>query len=176
MAKHWRSKASRDKYLGDVFKQPPMFAYKRQQNPRGHLIRAKVMSVPSQYPSRKLIGMKKCRESCIFCSYIKECKSVKINEENWKINRRLNCKSFNIVYAIICTKEKCKQNYIGETKRLLKTRLDDHRGYVNNFIHNATGSHFNQPGHSLANIQILALEQIKKNSDAYRKEREEYFI
>ena len=39
-----------------------------------------------------------------------------------------------------------------------------------------TGRHFNQPGHILANVQILALEHIKKNSDLYRKEREEYTI
>ena len=54
---------------------------------------------------------------------------------------------------------------MGETKRLLRNRLDDHRGYVNGFIHNATGSHFNQPGQSLDNVQIEVLKQIKKNSD-----------
>ena len=40
-----------------------------------------------------------------------------------------------------------------------------------------TGSHFTQPGHSLANLQVTAIEQIKKTNDnEYRKEREEYFI
>ena len=120
--------------------------------------------------------MKNCGENCTACPYITECKSVKINGIDWKINRQLNCKSFNIVYAILCTKENCKETYIGETKRLLRVRLDNHRGYMNNLIHNATGTHFNQPGHTLANVHILALEQIKKNSDLYRKEREEYFI
>ena len=80
------------------------------------------------------------------------------------------------MYAIICTKENCKEIYIGETKRLLRVRLDNHCGYGNNFIHNAIGTHFNQPGHTLANVQIVTLEQIKKNSDLYRKERKEYFI
>ena len=101
---------------------------------------------------------------------------MKINGIDWKINRQVNCKSYNIVYPILCTKENCKETYIGETKRLLRVCLDNHRGYVNNFVHNATGAHFNQPGHTLANVQIVALEQIKKNSDLYRKEREEYFI
>ena len=67
--------------------------------------------------------------------------------------------------------------YIGETKRILKFRIDDHRGYVNNRNDTATGSHFTQPGHSLANLQVTAIEQIKKTNDnEYRKEREEYFI
>ena len=101
---------------------------------------------------------------------------MKINGIEWKINRTLNCKSFNVVYAIICTKENCKKTYIGETKRFLRNRLDDHRGYVNNFVHNVTGTHFTQQGHSLANVQIVALEQIKKNFDQYRKGEVEYFI
>ena len=59
---------------------------------------------------------------------------------------------------------------------MLKFRLDDHRGYVNNHVDTATGSHFNQPGHSLADMSVTILEQVRKNNDAYRKEREEYFI
>ena len=119
---------------------------------------------------------KRFGENCTACPYIKECKSVKINGIDWKINQQFNCKSYNIVYAILCTKENCKETYIGETKRLLRVRLDNHRGYMNKLIHNATGTHFNQPGHTLTNVQFVALEQIKKNSDLYRKEREEYFI
>ena len=76
----------------------------------------------------------------------------------------------------MCTKENCKKTYAGETKRFLRNRLDTHRGYVNNFVDNTTGTHFTQPGHTLANIQIVALEQVKKNCELYRKEREEYFI
>ena len=49
-------------------------------------------------------------------------------------------------------KENCKQVYIGETKRMLKFRLDDHRGYGNKYVDTATGSHFNQPDHSLADM------------------------
>ena len=85
--------------------------------------------------------------------------------------------SFNIVYALKCKKENCGKTYIGETKRYLKSRLDDHRGYiVNSLTSKATGEHFTQPGHSLADLQVTVLEQVKKNNTLYRKEREEYFI
>ena len=43
-------------------------------------------------------------------------------------------------------------------------------------IDQATGAHFNQAGHSLANMKITLLEQVKQNDIAYRKEREHYFI
>ena len=113
---------------------------------------------------------------CTACPYIIEGKSIKINGHDWKIYKKLNCKSYNVVYTVCCKKEKCKQVYIGETKRMLKFRLDDHCGYVNNFVDTATVSHFNQPGHSLADMSITILEQVRKNNVSYRKEREVYFL
>jgi hypothetical protein len=168
---------TRDQHLAEVFKKPPLIAYKRQHNLRELLVKAKVASKQKRYPERKQLGMKKCGEGCTLCPYILEGKSVKINKVDWKINKKLNCKSYNVVYAIICSKENCKHAYIGETKRMLKFRIDDHRGYINNFIDKATGTHFTLQGHSLANQRVTAIEQIKKtNSNEYRKECEEYFI
>ena len=78
---------------------------------------------------------------------------------------------------IECKKDNCNMRYIGETKRILKFRLADHRGYVSNMDEKtATGEHFNLPGHSLSDLSIVILEQVKKKDDLYRKEREKYFI
>ena len=164
---------SRDTHLAEVFPRPPLIAFKRQQNLRQHIIRAKVQTQERQ--QRKVKGMKKCGKSCTGCPYIKEGKSLKINGVDWKINQTLNCKSYNVVYAVVCKKENCRQVYIGETKRFLKSRLDDHRGYINHGVE-ATGQHFTQPGHSLSDISITAIEQVKRKDTLYRKEREEYFI
>jgi hypothetical protein len=40
----------------------------------------------------------------------------------------------------------------------------------------ATGAHFNKPSHSLANLTVTVLEQVKFKDESYRKEREKYFI
>ena len=89
----------------------------------------------------------------------------------------MGCNSYNVVYAIICKKENCRQVYLGETKRMLKFRLADHRGYVvNQETTTATGRHFNLPGHSLADLSISIVEQVRKNYPMYRKEREEFHI
>ena len=94
-----------------------------------------------------------------------------------KIYKNLNCNSYNIVYAIICKKEGCKEAYLGETKRLLKFRLADHRGYiVNGDTSTATGQHFTSRGHSLADLSVAAIEQVKKDNIWYRKQREEFHI
>jgi len=39
-----------------------------------------------------------------------------------------------------------------------------------------TGSHFNLPGHSQANIKITVLERVKKEDKNYREVRESYLI
>ena len=104
---------------------------------------------------------------------------VKIdNKTSWKINKRITCENFNIIYLISCNKENCKESkYIGETGRSLKQRLSEHRAYiVNHMTSQATGCHFNLPGHSLSNLKIRAIEQVQKSDILYRKEREIFLI
>ena len=68
-------------------------------------------------------------------------------------------------------KDKCKETYIGETRRLLKSRVAEHCGYVRNqHLDKATGLHFNLPGHTLADLTVTVLEQSKRNNDPYRKQ------
>ena len=78
---------------------------------------------------------------------------------------------------IQCNIDKCKQIYIGETGKILSQRIQQHIGYVKNRIFSqATGSHFNLPGHSTSNISVTILEKCKKLESNYRKEREHHLI
>ena len=177
-AKHWRSMTSRDAHLKEVFPEPPLTAFKRQRNLRDHLIRAKVPET-NPYPRRALKGMFKCHKPwCNACPFIKEGKNINIKDrKTWNINKNVNCNSSNLVYIIECDKESCNKRYIGETKRALRKRLAEHRSYVQNqHLDTATGAHFNLPGHSVVNMKISVIEQVKSQSDLYRKEREEFFI
>ena len=106
-------------------------------------------------------------------------KTVRIDKDTkWKINRKLSCQIYNIVYLISCEKERCQDiKYVGEAGRSLRTRQADHCGYVrNSHSDKTTGANFNQPGHSLADMKILILEQVNSNDPAHRKEREHHFI
>ena len=164
-----------DSHLKEVFKEPPLTAFRRQQNIRGHLIRAKIAK--NQRNKRILRGMKKCGTQCTACAYIKEGTSLEINKSKWKINKAFNCKSYNVIYAIFCKKDNCQKVYIGETKRMLHARVADHRGYVTNKVMDkSTGQHFNSPGHSLSDMEVTVIEQTKRKGTEYRKEREHYFI
>ena len=168
---------SQDSYLKSVFKEPPLTAYKRNKNLRSYLIRAKLPNKKPTYPKRYTKGMKKCGHDCPTCPYIREGREIMINKSKWKINRQFNCSSYNVVYAIICNKDNCNSVYIGETKRMLKYRIAEHRGYVlHKRTDKSTGEHFNLPGHSLADLRVTIVEQTKGKSSEYRNEREHYFI
>ena len=168
---------SQDQYLKEVFPQPPLTAHRRQPNLRQLLVRAKVADHAKLRPSREAKGMKKCGTGCTACPYILQAKSVTHRGTKWRLNKQLDCNSFNIVYMIECQKENCKKRYVGETKRSLKYRLAEHRGYVlNQHTVKATGAHFNTAGHSLSDLKIIIIEQVKKKNTEYRKQREKYFI
>ena len=100
-----------------------------------------------------------------------------MKKETWETNRKVTRDTFNYVYLILCDKYGEKKKSIGESGRLLKNQLSDHRGYITIKILNVSiRDNFNLPGHRLANVKITILDQVKKNDTMYRKEIEKYFI
>ena len=92
---------------------------------------------------------------------------IKIDKKDtWEIRRLVDCNKYNCIYMIHCQKEECWGKYIGQTGRIIRFRLADHRSYISNqVIARATGAHFNLPGHSLADMKYTVLEQVKYNSE-----------
>ena len=164
-AKHWRSMIGQNKYLKEIFKEPPMAAYRRQTNLRDILIKAQVPPAPARYPSRKLKGMNRCGKNCTACPYISTVKEVKVNHnETRHINKPFNGETYNCICMLEC--KRCGNRYIGETGRIKNNQV----------IAVITGDHFNLPCHSLADLQFVILEEAKKEDDTYRKEHEKYCI
>ena len=136
-ARHWRSMKYQDKYMEELVKEPPLAAFKKQRNIRDILIKSKVPPAPNRYPNREVNGMAKCGKDCTSCPYVKTGQDIKISDtETWKINRKFTCETNNRIYILECTK--CSNRYIGETSRMLKARLSEHRGYINNKVVNLT--------------------------------------
>ena len=175
-SKHWRTMVNNDNYLSKVFPQTPLTGFRRQGNLRNFLVKTKIPNEPKKYEPRKINGMSNCGKQCPVCPYITTKTEVKISEnKTWKIKGKLNCETFNCIYMIEC--RKCEKRYIGQTGRKFKLRLADHKGYITNqVLSQPVGSHFNLPGHCLANLQATVLEQVKFNDETYRIEREKYLI
>ena len=173
--KHWRSMTT-DPYLKEVFPLPPMVAYKRPANIRDKLIRSKVPEKGTKRVKRKQTGCRKCN-NCNVCPFMQNCKVVKSSatDFNVEIEGEVNCQTKNVIYCITC--KKCKEQYVGETERIAKDRFREHIGYVRNEqLEKATGFHFNQKGHSIADMEFAIIEKVFSKDPRVRKERESLFI
>ena len=123
-----------------------------------------------------MFGMSKCNKPCQACPFIKEGNVIKYGRnKKWQILVKANCETENIIYMIEC--EKCDERYIGESKRSIAERFSEHKGYVNKiFPKEATGVHFNLPGHKVSDMKITILQKLYTENTEYRKEKEKYLI
>ena len=122
---------------------------------------------------------------CSMCKYIPiNCNNFKstITGEVYQIKDTMTCKSENIIYLITCTQAHCSgKQYVGESQLSLRTRGANHLSSVRCKRPFPVAEHFNLPNHSLKDISIVPIEQIKiKTSDprckTIRKQREQFWI
>ena len=82
------------------------------------------------------------------------------------IRQSLDCNSTNLIYLLQC--KRCLRNkktdcqYIGQTGRRIRDRLNEHRRDIINRRSNTSGAaeHFCKPGHSVQDLQLVPLLQI----------------
>ena len=176
--KHWRSMTTQDPKLREVFPEPPLVAYKVAPNLRSKLIRAKVPPKTGTRPRRNVRGMKKCgKPNCSVCPFIQPGKTFKATATKYSvdINTMSDCTTTNLCYGISCMVANCGQQYIGQTSKSLKERLLQHLGYVDRNVE-ATGRHFNLPGHSKSDIRATVIEKIHSKEVWCREEIESMHI
>ena len=66
---------------------------------------------------------------------------------------------------------------IGESDCTLQERFSEHKGYAQNSkTMKSTGQHFSQQGHRVADMRVTIIEKIFNPDEAFRKEREKYYI
>ena len=110
IAKAYRTMVESDPRLKEVFKKPPMVAYRRPPSLREKLIRAKVPSPPdpNARPKRECKGMRKCG-NCSTCDFMQEGRVVKST-----IIAPVNCRDAWVIYCITYKKPRCQQQYTGK--------------------------------------------------------------
>ena len=176
--RHWRTMVSMDPKLQEVFPEPPLVAYRVAPNLKSKLVRAKVPPAPPVRPRRQQPGMRKCgKPNCSACPYVKNGKTFQATSTNYKVDlpMALDCNTTNICYAITCGVVRCSQQYIGQTSKSLRERFTQHCGYVDKNVE-ATGKHFNLPGHSKSDMNITVVEKIHSKDTWVREEIESKHI
>ena len=106
----------------------------------------------------------------------KQCKQIVSRNTGQviKINEKLTCESRNLIYRIKC--KKCGKEYIGETGRTAKERIENHLTYIRTNKDQPTGVHFNKKGHGIEYFSWAAFEKINHQNPFYRKEQEKFRI
>ena len=107
-------------------------------------------------------------------------------KQSWPINSAINCNSTNCIYKGGCSKRGCEKwsvidlPYLGESKRKLKHRILEHKGYIRRkewqkgfASHFATGHGKNPETY----LTITAIERVfPLKDDLLRKRRESHWI
>ena len=117
---------------------------------------------------------------CFTCPYILPCSSIisSATKLAFKLQSDLNCNSSNIIYLIAC--ENCGKQYVGQTKRSLRSRFNNHRYDIENDRPSVISSHFNNTCH-ISYCKIIPLFQCpqlstEEETTKSRLDIEQYFI
>ena len=84
-----------------------------------------------------------------------------------------NCNAEGIIYLITCTK--CNVQYVGQTKRKLVDRVNEHLYYIKK-KKEATGTHFSTDNHTNSDMKVQIIEKVMPNTVNMRLERESMWI
>ena len=188
--KHHRAMLFKKPELRDVFREPPMAAYRQPPNIRKLVCRA---TLPQPTRGDKLVrkthrsaaGWKKCGKGsttcCPFALPSTEIVVGQVTGYKHQIKDAVNCETTNCVYYWKCIKDKCKSyprcEYVGLTSRPFRLRLVEHKQYIRSkILGKPSGGHFNQQGHELSHFAGLILEHVKSSDPFVLRAREYLFI
>lgn len=146
-------------------------AYKNHKNLRSILVRSELEN------SSDSGAFRGCGKSnCLTCKIHSSDANHFINQHNkakFLIKQNIYCNSKNLVYLITC--KNCNKQYVGETGRTLRDRLNDHRSAIKNKAKTPIAIHFNSSNHSLFDLSILPIELINNTSNICRRSREQFW-
>ena len=123
-------------------------------------------------------GSFRCGKNCATCPYISHgltSYTFFSTGETRPIKSNLTCETKNLIYMIQCNR--CNLQYIGETKRRLKDRFNEHRRSIDNPNNKSkpttAAEHFlSSPNHTANDVLLIPIEKIVSNRDSIRKARE----
>jgi hypothetical protein len=92
-----------------------------------------------------------------------------VNDRVILIKNNISCGTINVIYIITC--RSCRLQYVGETGRSLRDRVNDHRSAIKNNADTPIGKHFNARGHSVADLSITPIEVLENTIMRRSKEK-----
>ena len=163
-----------DEHLQKVLPIPPVVGERNCKSLRSILMPTVPRPVPDKDP-----GCNRCeKERCVICQdhlVVTKTFSSSQTGQQFTIRDKMSCETSNVVYLLFC--DICPHTqYVGQTKNCLRTRFYLHRSNINTNTGTHVSTHFNKPGHSLANLKCLAIERVHVGTLKRRLQRETFWI
>ena len=177
--KHWHLLSS-DPNVGQVFKEPPIFAHKRAKNVRDSLVRADCYVPPQHFMSDLPKGNFPCG-NCVHCNAMIRGNHIlhPLSGKKIDVKNIITCKTRFVVYMLKCP---CGLCYVGKTKRELKVRISEHKSNIRNKDEKSpVARHFNAVGHKVCSLRFQGIEAIQPlkrggDRDRFLLQREAWWI
>jgi hypothetical protein len=182
LRKHFHLLQMNDR-LKKAFQEPPMLAFRRQQNLRDVLVHTESKGEDMVQDKNKV---SKCHAPrCKCCQHVTESEEFEINGKKHTVRTGGDCKSENIIYGIQC--KKCHNWYIGESGLKLHNRVNGHRASIKRLQKGETlntqmtdtgaAEHFFKEDHDFErDAEFFILEKGDWSLASDRKLRESFFI
>ena len=110
---------------------------------------------------------------CRYCTHIDTSGQITSSVTQWQYTSKYNvsCQSSNIAYCITC--KRCQKQYVGQTKRRLMDRFQDHFYKISKALMNTDmGRHFNTLDHrGLEDVEIHIVDFIHITPDSAPAQR-----
>jgi len=153
--------------MKEVFNEMPIVAYRRDKNIADILVHEKT----NRTMTREVNPVERCTKKCVVCDMLTRGLHNRGGVSGVTISKRQTCEACNVIYGINCIQ--CgKIVYVGETSRSLKERLKEHEADTRHHRSKPVAEHFNSGQHSVEDMGVCVLQNIRDNSDYYRKIKE----
>ena len=171
ISKNW-DLLQRSSTTREIHDHPIVYGYRRNKNLRDLLVSAKLPQ-EKEHDQHKS-GTTPCSNiRCRYCPLINTSGTIRSSstDKTFYTKKNVSCKSHNLIYCITCNK--CKMQYVGQTKRRLMDRFQGHLYNVKKGTEQI-GRHFTKPPHEGAQdmtIHILSFIIQPSNGIAAKKAR-----
>ena len=166
-----KSLLNKDPHLNQIFSTPPLISYRQPRNLKLLVTSASLLN------EHFITGTFPCKSSkCHLCPNINTNPSITgPNGVPIKISGNFSCNSSNIIYAISCNL--CpKAIYIGETTNSIRQRMNGRRSDIKHNRNKPVAEHFNKPNHTLENLKLTVIKEVKGKTKQQREVEEQKII
>ena len=142
---HWPL-LQRSERCKEIFRKPPLLAYRRAKNMKDMLVRA---SIKRPRDDTYSIQTECGGQNCALCQDIRDQSTEVINHRTGKpVPTRttdVSCTTMNVVYLLTCPT--CGKQYVGETKREFRIRYNEHVADIKHKRKKTVAQHWCKPHH-----------------------------